>query len=156
MKTLPVEIRFVGNHTTLPAYKTAWAAGADLIADITSPISLMAGEARTIPTGVAINLLDPDYAVLLMSRSGLGTLQIKFANSVGLLDPDFLGEIGLIVENTGNNPHTINPKDRLGQMVIIPKVRADFTVVETFSTTTERGEKGFGSTGISGAVGYEG
>lgn len=149
MKTLPVELKFVSSHTTPPEYKNPGDAGADLIADIRVPIDLAPGEMRIISTGVAISINNPNYVCLLFSRSGMGCVQVNLSNGVGVLDSSYQGEIKLMVQNLGQQHFEILPGMRLGQMVIVPVIHADFKVVSEFSSATERGANGFGSTGYA-------
>src|SRR5512143_287439 len=131
----------------LPHYATAASAGLDLRACIDGPIMLQPGETRLIPTGMAIHLADPGYAALILPRSGLGHKHgIVLGNLVGLIDSDYQGELMVSTWNRGSMPFTLNPLERLAQLVIVPVVQAQFNIVDDFSTS-ERGAGGFGSTG---------
>ena len=135
----------ISNH--LPAYATIGSAGLDLRACIDTVITLQANETTLIPTGLAIHLANPDYAALLLPRSGLGHKHgIVLGNLVGLIDSDYQGELKVSVWNRGTTPFTIEPMERIAQMVIVPVIQATFKVVNEFATS-ERGEGGFGSTG---------
>jgi dUTP pyrophosphatase len=146
---MKIEIKKLDPKVILPAYETAGAAAVDLRANITKAIKLDLGETALIPTGIAININDDNVAAVILPRSGLGHNHgIKLGNSVGLIDSDYTGELKVSVKNTGSGVYKINPQDRIAQMKFIPIVRAEFIEVEEFSTVTERGEGGFGSTGV--------
>ncbi len=138
----------------LPNYGTDGAAGLDLRACIDAPIQLKTGDTQLIPTGIAIHIADPNYAAILLPRSGLGHKHgIVLGNLTGLIDSDYQGQILVSCWNRGNgesgvsdNAFTINPGDRIAQMMILPVVRAEFNLVEEFEES-ERGGGGFGSTG---------
>jgi dUTP pyrophosphatase len=146
---MKIEIKKLDEKVILPAYETSGAAAVDLRANITKAIKLDLGETALIPTGIAININDDNVAAVILPRSGLGHNHgIKLGNSVGLIDSDYTGELKVSVKNTGTGVYKINPQDRIAQMKFIPIVRAEFIEVEEFSTVTERGAGGFGSTGI--------
>jgi dUTP pyrophosphatase len=146
---MKIEIKKLDEKVILPAYETAGAAAVDLRANINKAIKLDLGETALIPTGIAININDDNVAAVILPRSGLGHNHgIKLGNSVGLIDSDYTGELKVSVKNTGTSVYKINPQDRIAQMKFIPIVRAEFIEVEEFSTVTERGAGGFGSTGI--------
>lgn len=131
----------------LPAYATAGSAGLDLRACIDAPQTVQAGETVLIPTGIAIHLDNPNLAAMLLPRSGLGHKHgVVLGNLVGLIDSDYQGEVMVSVWNRSANAFTIEPFERIAQMVIVPVVQAAFTVVDEFSAS-ERGTGGFGSTG---------
>jgi dUTP pyrophosphatase len=131
----------------LPHYATAGAAGLDLRAAIDSPINLDPGETQLIPTGMAIHIGDPRYAALILPRSGLGHKHgIVLGNLVGLIDSDYQGQLFVSCWNRGRAAFTLNPMERLAQLVIVPVVQAEFTIVDEFAES-RRGEGGFGSTG---------
>ncbi|MGO9446956.1 MAG: dUTP diphosphatase [Thiobacillaceae bacterium] len=131
----------------LPCYATNGSAGLDLRALINDPISLQPGETQLIPTGMAIHLRDPGYAALILPRSGLGHKHgIVLGNLVGLIDSDYQGQLLVSCWNRGQLVFTLNPMERLAQLVIVPVVQAQFKIVEEF-TESQRGEGGFGSTG---------
>jgi len=145
---MKIEIKRLDEKVILPAYETSGAAAVDLRANITKAIKLDLGETALIPTGIAININDDNVAAVILPRSGLGHNHgIKLGNSVGLIDSDYTGELKVSVKNTGSGVYKINPQDRIAQMKFIPIVRAEFIEVEEFSSSTERGEGGFGSTG---------
>src|ERR1700677_2336116 len=131
----------------LPAYATTGSAGLDLRACIDAPLTIEPGDTHLIPTGLAIHVADPGYAAVILPRSGLGHKNgIVLGNLVGLIDSDYQGPLMVSCWNRGATPFTINPGDRIAQMVIVPVVRAEFEVVEDFDATT-RGAGGFGSSG---------
>ncbi|KLT73669.1 deoxyuridine 5'-triphosphate nucleotidohydrolase [Neisseria arctica] len=131
----------------LPAYATPGSAGLDLRACLDEPVTIQPGETYLVPTGLAIHLANPAYAAMLLPRSGLGHKHgIVLGNLVGLIDSDYQGEVKVSVWNRGHTAFTIEPMERIAQMVIVPVVQATFKVVDEFATS-ERGEGGFGSTG---------
>lgn len=131
----------------LPAYATSGSAGLDLRACIDAPLVLEPGAARLVPTGLAIHLGDPGFAALLLPRSGLGHKHgIVLGNLVGLIDSDYQGPLMVSCWNRGSAPFTIEPFERIAQLVVVPVVQAQFRVVEAFERS-ERGSGGFGSTG---------
>jgi len=133
----------------LPAYATPGSAGMDLRACIDAPITLMPGQTELIPTGVAIHIEDPGLAALILPRSGLGHKHgIVLGNLVGLIDSDYQGPLMVSCWNRGQNAFTLNPMDRLAQLVIVPIVHAAFNVVADFTGSIRAGG-GFGSTGQS-------
>ena len=131
----------------LPAYATAGSAGLDLRACVDAPLTLEPGQATLIATGLSMHIGDPTLCAMLLPRSGLGHRQgIVLGNLVGLIDSDYQGPLMVSCWNRGAAPVTIQPMDRIAQMVIVPVVQARFRVVESFDTSA-RGEGGFGSTG---------
>jgi dUTP pyrophosphatase len=131
----------------LPHYATPGSAGLDLRACLDAAQVLNPGETRLIPTGLAIHLADPGYAAMILPRSGLGHKHgVVLGNLVGLIDSDYQGQLMVSVWNRGQTPFTIEPFERIAQMVIVPVVQAEFRVVESFDES-HRGEGGFGSTG---------
>ena len=145
---MKIEIKKLDPKVILPAYETAGAAAVDLRANINKAIKLDLGETALIPTGIAININDDKVAAVILPRSGLGhNYGIKLGNSVGLIDSDYQGELKVSIKNTGNGLYKISPQDRIAQMLFVPVIRAEFVEVDEFSSSTERGEGGFGSTG---------
>lgn len=147
-----IELRIVnpllGTRIPLPAYATAGSAGLDLRACIPQPLTLAPGETRLVPSGLALSIADPGLAAVVIPRSGLGMKHgLVLSNLVGLIDSDYHGEVGIGVWNRGSEPFTIEPGDRICQMLFVPVVRAEFALVETFSGDSARGAGGFGSTG---------
>jgi dUTP diphosphatase len=131
----------------LPAYATAGSAGLDLRACIDAPIVLEPGQAALIPTGLAIHIGDPGLAAMLLPRSGLGHKHgIVLGNLVGLIDSDYQGPLMVSCWNRGAAVYTVQPLERIAQMVIVPVVQAQFRRVDTFDESA-RGAGGFGSTG---------
>ena len=130
-----------------PHYATPGAAGLDLRACIAAPLQLHPGETQLIPAGIAIHLADPGLAALILPRSGLGHKHgIVLGNLVGLIDSDYQGEIFISTWNRGKEVFTLNPLDRLAQLVVVPVMQVGFNVVDDFSAS-HRGAGGFGSTG---------
>lgn len=131
----------------LPAYATPGSAGLDLRACLDAALTLEPGDARLISTGMAMHLADPGYAAMILPRSGLGVKHgIVLGNLVGLIDSDYQGPLMVSCWNRGREAFTIQPMERIAQMVIVPVVQAQFRVVSEF-TASERGAGGFGSTG---------
>ena len=131
----------------LPAYATTGSAGLDLRACIDAPIVLAPGAAELLPTGIAIHIGDPRHAALILPRSGLGHKHgIVLGNLVGLIDSDYQGPLMVSCWNRGQAAFTIEPFERIAQLVIVPVVQAEFRVVASFDAS-ERGSAGFGSTG---------
>jgi dUTP pyrophosphatase len=134
-------------HDLPPRYATPGAAGLDLRACIDAPLRLHPGDTQLVPTGIAIHLADPGLAAMILPRSGLGHRNgIVLGNLVGLIDSDYQGEIFVSTWNRGREMFTLNPLDRLAQLVVVPVVQVAFNVVEAFEQS-ERGAGGFGSTG---------
>ena len=132
----------------LPAYATTGSAGLDLRAAIDAPIVLEPGQTTLIPTGLAIHLDDANYAALILPRSGLGHKHgIVLGNLVGLIDSDYQGELLISTWNRGQTTFTIEPFERIAQLVIVPVVQATFNLVDDFGQS-DRGTGGFGSTGV--------
>jgi len=149
LKTLDVKILDPRLREALPQYSTGGAAGLDLRACIHSPIKLAPGTAELIPSGLAIHLADPGLAAVVLPRSGLGHKHgIVLGNLVGLIDSDYQGQVMISVWNRSKETFTINPMDRIAQLVILPVVQVKVNAVEEFSAS-ERGAGGFGSTGKS-------
>mgnify|MGYP002623876460 CR=1 FL=1 len=131
----------------MPAYATAGSAGLDLRACLDGPLQLAPGQAELIPTGLAIHLADPALAAMILPRSGLGHKHgIVLGNLVGLIDSDYQGPLMVSAWNRGKAAYTVQPMERIAQLVIVPVVRARFNVVDDFDAST-RGAGGFGSTG---------
>jgi dUTP diphosphatase len=147
MTTIDLRILDERIRPHLPAYATPGAAGMDLRACIDAPLSIAPGDTHLIPTGIAIHIGDPGVAAVILPRSGLGHKHgIVLGNLVGLIDSDYQGPLMVSCWNRSNEPFTLQPLDRLAQLVIVPVVKAEFNVVENFETS-ERGTGGFGSTG---------
>ena len=130
-----------------PHYATAGAAGLDLRACIDAPLCLQPGETVLVPSGIAIHIADPGFAALILPRSGLGHKHgIVLGNLVGLIDSDYQGQVMVSCWNRGQAAFTIEPGERIAQMVVVPVVQVEFEVVEAFSAS-DRGAGGFGSSG---------
>ena len=131
----------------LPAYATPGSAGLDLRACIAEAITIEAGQTVLIPTGLAIHIGDPSYAAMILPRSGMGHKNgIVLGNLVGLIDSDYQGQLMVSTWNRGQSAFTLNPMERLAQLIIVPVLQVGFNVVEEFGDS-ERGVGGFGSTG---------
>jgi dUTP pyrophosphatase len=134
-------------RSQLPAYATAGSAGLDLRACIASPLTLAPGQTELVSTGIALHLRDPALAAMILPRSGLGHKHgIVLGNLVGLIDSDYQGPLMVSCWNRGATAYTLQPLERLAQLVVVPVVRPYFEVVDDF-TATSRGEGGFGSSG---------
>jgi dUTP pyrophosphatase len=132
----------------LPAYATPGSAGLDLRACLDEPLTLAPNAWQLVPTGLAVHLADPAYAAMLLPRSGLGHKHgIVLGNLVGLIDSDYQGQLMVSCWNRSPTAFTIEPMERIAQMVIVPVVQAQFRVVEDFTAASERGAGGYGSTG---------
>ncbi len=130
-----------------PTYATSGSAGLDLRACIDNSLTVEPGEANLIPTGIAIHLADPSLAAMILPRSGLGHKHgIVLGNLVGLIDSDYQGQIMVSCWNRSQMPFQLSPLERIAQLVVVPVVRVNFSVVNEFEKSS-RGEKGFGSTG---------
>jgi dUTP pyrophosphatase len=147
MRKLEVKILDERIRDVLPHYATAGAAGLDLRACIDAPLTLQPGDSRLVTSGIAIHVGDPGYAAIILPRSGLGAKSgIVLGNLVGLIDSDYQGPLMVSVWNRGREPFTVQPMDRIAQLVLIPVVQVEFEVVEDFAASA-RGAGGFGSTG---------
>lgn len=139
----------IGQDIPFPAYATDGSAGLDLRACLTQPLVLEPGDTQLIGTGLAIHIADPALAAMILPRSGLGHKHgIVLGNLVGLIDSDYQGELMLSCWNRGQSRFTVEPGERLAQLVLVPVVQADFEVVDSFDSS-HRGSGGFGSTGRS-------
>jgi dUTP pyrophosphatase len=131
----------------LPAYATRGSAGLDLRACLDEAVTLEPGQTALVPTGLAIHIADPGFAAMILPRSGLGHKHgVVLGNLVGLIDSDYQGQLMISTWNRGAVAFTLNPMERLAQMVIVPVVQAQFNIVEDFEESA-RGAGGFGSTG---------
>jgi len=137
----------VGKEFPLPAYATAGSAGMDLRACLDAPLVLPPGRSELIPTGLAIYVEDPTLAAVILPRSGLGHKHgIVLGNLVGLIDSDYQGQLMVSCWNRSQAPFTVNPGDRIAQLVVVPVVQVQLQVVEDFAQTA-RGAGGFGHSG---------
>ncbi len=144
---LDVRILDARLHESPPVYSTPGSAGLDLRACIAEPLLLRGGATALVPSGIAIHLADPGYAAVVLPRSGLGHRHgVVLGNLVGLIDSDYQGQIMVSLWNRSNEPFSIQPLDRIAQLVVIPVVQVALNLVDAFDTS-KRGTGGFGSTG---------
>ncbi len=137
-----------GAEWPLPAYATEASAGMDLRAALDAPLVLAPGDAALVPSGLSIHVADPGLCAVLLPRSGLGHKHgIVLGNGTGLIDADYQGPLLISTWNRGREPYTVQPGDRIAQLVLLPIVRADLQVVDTFEASA-RGTGGFGHTGV--------
>ncbi|TFH12212.1 MAG: dUTP diphosphatase [Nitrosomonadales bacterium] len=144
-----IEIKIIDSrlHDQHPTYATSGSAGLDLRACIDNPITIQPGEVNLVPTGIAIHLANPSLTAMILPRSGLGHKHgIVLGNLVGLIDSDYQGQILVSCWNRSQIPFLLTPLDRIAQLVVVPVVRVNFSVVDDFEKSS-RGEEGFGSTG---------
>ncbi len=147
MTTVDIRILDPRMAEALPAYATPGSAGLDLRAALDQPIVLQPGQTELIPTGLSMHLGNPGLAAMILPRSGLGHKHgIVLGNLVGLIDSDYQGPLMVSCWNRGAQAFTIQPMERIAQLVIVPVVQASFRLVDSFDAS-ERGEGGFGSTG---------
>jgi dUTP pyrophosphatase len=147
MKNIDLKILDPRMKDFLPAYATSGSAGLDLRACVDAPLTLEPGQTALVPTGLAIHIGDPGYAAMILPRSGLGHKNgIVLGNLVGLIDSDYQGQLMVSTWNRGSSTFTLQPMDRLAQLVVVPVLQVGFNVVEDFATS-DRGAGGFGSTG---------
>jgi dUTP pyrophosphatase len=145
---LDVKILDARLREAMPAYATPGSAGLDLRACLDAPLTLQANAWQLVPTGMAIHLNDPSYAALILPRSGLGHKHgIVLGNLVGLIDSDYQGQLMVSAWNRSDVAFTIEPMERIAQLVIVPVVQAQFNLVDEFAAASDRGEGGYGSTG---------
>lgn len=138
----------IGTTIPKPQYATSGAAALDLRACIETPVTLQPGGRTLVKTGLAINTMDPGLVAIVASRSGLSLKHgIRVAQGIGVIDADYHGEIGVILANDGQEPFTIEPGERIAQLMFQPVTQIELHYVDEFSTQTDRGEGGFGSTG---------
>jgi len=137
----------MGKEIPLPTYSTDGSAGIDLRACVATPLTIQPNETKLIGSGIAINIQDSSLAAVLLPRSGLGVnYGIVLGNLVGLIDSDYRKEVKIAIWNRSDKPFTINPGERICQMVFVPIVKVNFSLVNEL---TENGRDGFGSTGLS-------
>jgi dUTP pyrophosphatase len=147
MRRLDVRILDARLKDNLPAYGTPGAAGLDLRACLDAPLVLEPGSSQLVPAGIAIHIGDPGYAAIILPRSGLGAKHgIVLGNLTGLIDSDYQGQIFISLWNRGQAAFTVNPMERIAQLVVVPVAQVEWNVVEDF-TASARGAGGFGSTG---------
>jgi len=146
-RTIDVKVLDSRLRDELPGYATPGSAGLDLRACLQEPLTLAPGQAELVPAGIAIHLADPGLAAIILPRSGLGHKQgIVLGNLVGLIDSDYQGQLFVSTWNRGQAAFTIEPMQRLAQLVVVPVVQVAFNVVDEFGASS-RGAGGFGSTG---------
>jgi len=149
LRKLDVKILDERIRAMLPHYGTPGAAGLDLRACIDMPLTLSPGDSQLVPSGIAIHIGDPGFAAIILPRSGLGAKNgIVLGNLVGLIDSDYQGPLMVSVWNRGQAAFTIQPMDRIAQLVVVPVQQVRFNIVEDFAASV-RGAGGFGSTGQS-------
>jgi len=144
-----IDVKILDNRLreSPPEYATPGSAGLDLRACIEAPLHVAPGQTTLVPTGMAIHLADPGLAAMILPRSGLGHKhRIVLGNLVGLIDSDYQGELMVSVWNRGHVGFTLNPLDRIAQLVVVPVLQVGFNIVDDFDAS-HRGEGGFGSTG---------
>ena len=147
MKTVELKILDERMRDQLPAYATSGSAGLDLRAAINEPLVIEPGQTQLIPTGLSIHIADPGYAAMILPRSGLGHKHgIVLGNLVGLIDSDYQGPLMVSAWNRSQTTYTLQPMERLAQLVVVPVLQVQFNIVDEFNAS-ERGEGGFGSTG---------
>ncbi len=149
---MKIDVKILDARLTqqLPAYATPGSAGLDLRACLDQPLTLQPGSCELVPTGLAIHLCDPGYAGLILPRSGLGHKHgIVLGNLVGLIDSDYQGQLLVSAWNRSSQAFTIEPMERLAQLVVVPVVQAQFQVVQEFAASSVRGQGGYGSTGTA-------
>lgn len=140
--------KLLGDKIPLPSYATDGSAAMDLRACIEAPLTIKAGDKELIKTGLAINMMDPGLVAIVASRSGLSLKHhVHVAQGIGVIDADYHGEIGVILANAGAEDYTVQPGDRIAQLMFQPVIQVGLNFVDDFSTETERGAGGFGSTG---------
>lgn len=148
----PIEVKLLdprfGDEWPLPAYATAASAGMDLRAAIEAPLVLGAGDTALVPSGLSVHLADPGLCAVVLPRSGLGHRHgIVLGNGTGLIDADYQGPLLISLWNRSAEEFTIQPGDRIAQLVVLPVTRVSLRVVDTFADSA-RGEGGFGHTGV--------
>lgn len=148
MEIINVKIRRIRNEVPLPAYATEGSAGMDLRACMDEEKIILPGQSLRVPTGLAFEIPDPEVVALICARSGLAAkFGVSLTNGIGVIDSDYRGEVQVLLINQGSEPFTVRDGDRIAQMLFVPVLKANLELVEELSET-ERGEGGFGSTGI--------
>ena len=147
MNTTKLFVKRLDPRVPLPTYQTPGSAALDLSALLDAPVTIAPGALVSIPTGLAVALLEPGWAGLVFARSGLGTKYgISLSNGVGVIDSDYRGEIRVGLTNLSDTPYTVNPGDRIAQLMVIPAPQVSVLELAELPST-ERGDGGFGSTG---------
>lgn len=149
-----IETRIVnpllGTRIPAPGYATDGSAAMDLRACLDEAVTLAPGGRNLVPTGIALNMMDPGLVAIVASRSGLSLKHgVRVAQGIGVIDSDYHGEIAVILANDSDTPYRVEPGDRIAQLMFQPVVQVDLHVVDAFSIETERGAGGFGSTGTA-------
>ncbi len=140
----------LGSEIPLPGYATDGSAAMDLRACLSGPLALQPGERRLIGTGLAVHIHDPGLVGVVASRSGLSLKHgLRVAQGIGVIDSDYHGEIGVILAHDGTAPYTVEPGERIAQLLFQPVVQVELTYVDAFATTTARGSGGFGHSGTA-------
>jgi dUTP pyrophosphatase len=140
----------IGQSLPVPTYATGGSAAMDLRACIEAPVTIQPGSRSMIKTGFAINMMDPGLVAIVASRSGLSLKHgIRVAQGIGVIDADYHGEIGVILANDSGEPYEVQPGERIAQLMFQPVIQVALDFVDQFSTETQRGAGGFGSTGKS-------
>ena len=152
MKSIDIETKIlnpiIGTTIPLPAYATAGSAAIDLRACLKEPVNLPAGDTVLIGSGIAIHIKDPNIVGIIVPRSGLGIKNgIVLANTIGVIDSDYQGEIKIGLFNRSRNPYNVKPGERICQMLFMSVIKATIQLVREFSSATDRGNGGFGHTG---------
>lgn len=150
MPRLHVKMKILDDRIAeqLPKYATKGSAAMDLYAAIPETLSIAPGETVAISTGMAVWVQHPGYVALMFPRSGLGSKGLVLANTIGVIDSDYQGELKIVLRNQGAEAIVIEPLTRVAQLLLTAIQRADWSVVEDFEAATDRGEGGFGSTGL--------
>ena len=149
MKIVDLKILDARMKECMPSYATSGSAGLDLRACINEPLVFRPGDTHLVPTGLAIHIADPGYAAMILPRSGMGHKHgIVLGNLVGLIDSDYQGQLLVSAWNRGQETYTLNPMERLAQLIIVPVLQVGFNIVDTFGDS-HRKERGFGSTGTT-------
>ena len=149
---MKIDVKIIDSRIAeqFPTYATPGSAGLDLRACLDTPLTLAPNAWQLVPTGMAIYLEDPAYAALILPRSGLGHKHgIVLGNLVGLIDSDYQGQLMVSAWNRSSTAFTIEPMERIAQLVVVPVVQAQFKIVQEFPAASQRGEGGYGSTGKS-------
>ena len=147
---MKIDVKIIDSRIAeqFPTYATPGSAGLDLRACLDTPLTLAPNAWQLVPTGMAIYLEDPAYAALILPRSGLGHKHgIVLGNLVGLIDSDYQGQLMVSAWNRSSTAFTIEPMERIAQLVVVPVVQAKFNIVQEFAAASQRGEGGYGSTG---------
>lgn len=147
------ELKFIKHNKDISlSQATAGSAGYDVQASLDKSVVIYPNEIKMIPLGFRVHIENPTMAAILLPRSGLGKVGIVLANTVGLIDSDYQGEVMCALKNTSNQEFVVTPLMRIAQMIFIPVISPEVEIVESFEATTERGNGGFGSTGVANSL----